>query len=133
MLFPAVGAFGVLSNSAGATVNQLSTLLRSQSAPLVTAIADRGGAPIAYLFDQNRTPAAPEQIADTMKAAIVAIEDRRFFDHQGVDWPGTLRAALTNHMSGEVAQGGSTLTQQYVKNYQVHVVAGNDPVKQTKA
>ncbi|WP_461152998.1 transglycosylase domain-containing protein [Saccharopolyspora tripterygii] len=99
----------------------------------MTTITDKDGRPIAYLFNQDRTPAAPDQIADTMKAAIVAIEDRRFFDHQGVDWAGTARAAVTNQMSGEIAQGGSTLTQQYVKNYLVHVVAADDPVKQAKA
>ncbi|WP_425442068.1 transglycosylase domain-containing protein [Saccharopolyspora flava] len=99
----------------------------------MTTVTDKDGRPIAYLFNQDRTPAAPDQIADTMKAAIVAIEDRRFFDHQGVDWAGTMRAAVTNQMSGEIAQGGSTLTQQYVKNYLVHVVAADDPVKQAKA
>lgn len=133
MLFPAVGAFGVLSNSAGITVNRLSSHLLTQDAPLVTTITDRAGNAIAYLFDQNRTPAAPDQIADTMKAAIVAIEDRRFYDHHGVDWPGTVRAAVSDRVAGDITQGGSTLTQQYVKNYLVHVLAAGDPVKQAKA
>ncbi|GAA4837150.1 transglycosylase domain-containing protein [Saccharopolyspora rosea] len=133
MLFPVAGSLGVVSNRAGDAVNSISAELMTQDPPLVTTITDRYGKPVAYLFDQNRTPAAPDQIADTMKAAIVAIEDRRFFDHQGVDWAGTLRAAVTNQVSGGIAQGGSTLTQQYVKNYLVHVVAANDPVKQAKA
>lgn len=133
LLFPAAGALGALSNSSGATVNKLSAQLIAQDAPLVTTITDRAGTPIAHLFDQNRTPAAPEQIADTMKAAIVAIEDRRFYDHHGVDWSGTFRAALTDRAAGGITQGGSTLTQQYVKNYLVHVLAADDPVKQAKA
>ena len=51
-----------------------------------------------------------------MRHAIVAIEDRRFYEHHGVDYKGIIRAALTNQESGSVTQGGSTLTQQYVKN-----------------
>ncbi|QUH05714.1 penicillin-binding protein [Saccharopolyspora erythraea] len=133
LMFPVAGSLGVVSNRASDAVNNISAELMSQDPPLVTTVTDRAGAPIAYLFDQNRTPAAPDEIADTMKAAIIAIEDRRFYDHRGVDWAGTVRAALTNQMSGEIAQGGSTLTQQYVKNYQVHVVAAGDPVKQAKA
>ncbi|WP_190819385.1 transglycosylase domain-containing protein [Saccharopolyspora pogona] len=133
LLFPITGSLGVVSNRASDAVNSISTDLMTKEPPLVTTITNRDGRPIAYLFDQNRTPAQPDQIADTMKAAIVAIEDRRFFDHHGVDWAGTVRAAVTNQMSGEIAQGGSTLTQQYVKNYLVHVVAAGDPVKQAKA
>ena len=58
-----------------------------------------------------------------MKAAIVAVEDRRFYQHQGVDWQGTLRAVIANSASGDVVQGASTLTQQYVKNYLLYVAA----------
>ena len=58
-----------------------------------------------------------------MKAAIVAVEDRRFYEHQGVDWQGTLRAVIANSASGDVVQGASTLTQQYVKNYFLYVAA----------
>ena len=58
-----------------------------------------------------------------MKAAIVAIEDRRFYQHNGVDWQGTIRALVANSASGDVVQGASTLTQQYVKNYFLYVTA----------
>jgi membrane peptidoglycan carboxypeptidase len=58
-----------------------------------------------------------------MKAAIVAVEDRRFYEHQGVDWQGTMRAVIANSASGDVVQGASTLTQQYVKNYFLYVAA----------
>ena len=58
-----------------------------------------------------------------MKAAIVAIEDRRFYQHNGVDWQGTIRALVANSASGDVVQGASTLTQQYVKNYFLYVDA----------
>ena len=51
-----------------------------------------------------------------VKDAVVAIEDRRFWEHRGVDPEGLVRAALANWREGEVVQGGSTITQQYVKN-----------------
>ena len=55
------------------------------------------------------------QIAEVMKQAMVAIEDARFYEHGGLDVQGTLRALVTNVAAGEVQEGGSTLTQQLVK------------------
>ena len=133
MLFPVAGSLGVVSNRSGDTVSSIASQMLTQPPPAVTTITDRSGKPIAHLYDQNRTPVAPDQISNTMKAAITSIEDRRFFDHEGVDWPGTMRAAASNRASGQISQGGSTLTQQYVKNYQMHVLAAEDPVKQAKA
>lgn len=56
------------------------------------------------------------EIPDAMIHAIVAVEDRRFFQHIGIDGKGIARAAVTNAMSGRLRQGGSTLTQQLAKN-----------------
>src|SRR3979409_2138458 len=92
MAFPLVGGIGVVSNRASDTVDSISADLVTTDPPLLTTITDKDGAPIAYLFDQYRVLAPPDKIANTMKAAIVAIEDQRFYDHQGVDWRGTLRA-----------------------------------------
>ena len=57
-----------------------------------------------------------DQISWTMKHAIVDIEDRRFFQHRGIDVRGMLRAAWTDLVQGKVVEGGSTITQQFVKN-----------------
>ena len=83
------------------------------------------GVPIARFFEpnQNRQAVTSDQISPAMKAAIVAIEDRRFYQHNGVDWQGTIRALVANSASGDVVQGASTLTQQYVKNYFLYVTA----------
>lgn len=54
----------------------------------------------------------PQHLID----AVISIEDRRFFEHRGVDLEGIARAARTNAEVGEIAQGGSTITQQYIKN-----------------
>ncbi|MCC8248166.1 penicillin-binding protein [Saccharothrix luteola] len=133
MLFPVVGSLGMVSNRASDTVDSISADLVTTDPPLISTITDKDGAPIAYLYDQYRVLVEPDMISPTMKAALVSVEDRRFYEHQGVDWRGTIRAGLTNQFSGSVTQGASTLTQQYVKNYLVHVVARNNQVEQQKA
>jgi penicillin-binding protein 1A len=57
-----------------------------------------------------------DQIPDVLIKATLATEDRRFFEHYGIDVLGTMRALLTNVQANEVVQGGSTLTQQLAKN-----------------
>jgi membrane peptidoglycan carboxypeptidase len=126
MLFPAAGGLGLVSNQASDTVDSVSAELVEGELPLVTTMTNADGTPMAWLYDQYRVPVNPDQIAPAMKAAIIAIEDRRFFEHQGVDWKGTTRALVTNQLKNEVVQGGSTLTMQYVKNYLLYVVAHDE-------
>jgi membrane peptidoglycan carboxypeptidase len=121
MLFPMVGALGVVSNRASDTIDSVSADLVATPPPLITRITDSKGKDIARLYDQYRIPVTAEQISPTMKAALISIEDRRFFEHHGVDWKGTIRALISNQTS-EDTQGASTLTQQYVKNYLINVV-----------
>jgi penicillin-binding protein 1A len=64
----------------------------------------------------SRVPVTADQIPDTIKRAVVAAEDHSFYDHGGIDWKSLTRAAWTNLRSGEYDQGGSTITQQLVKN-----------------
>ncbi|HEU5082062.1 MAG TPA: transglycosylase domain-containing protein [Acidimicrobiales bacterium] len=66
-------------------------------------------------FDQN-IPIKPGDIPERMKNAVIAAEDRNFYSHSGVDIQGTLRALFTDLRQGELAQGGSTITQQLAKN-----------------
>ena len=66
--------------------------------------------------DQSRVLVGSNQIAPIMKQAIVAVEDRRFWEHQGVDLRGILRAVWSDISNKGVVQGGSTITQQLVKN-----------------
>jgi penicillin-binding protein 1A len=61
-------------------------------------------------------PIRYRDIPRAVKRAVVAIEDQRFWQHRGVDPEGLIRAAVANWQEGEVVQGGSTITQQYVKN-----------------
>ncbi|WP_236790705.1 transglycosylase domain-containing protein [Amycolatopsis sp. GM8] len=132
MLFPIVGGVGVASNKASETVDSMSAELANVPPPLVTTITDSAGHPIATLYDQYRIPTASSQINDAMKWALVSVEDKRFYDHHGVDWKGTIRAALSNSTGGDT-QGASTLTQQYVKNYLINVIYRGDEAGQRKA
>ncbi len=126
MVFPFVGGLGLASNRAADQVDQTSGDLAKGELPLVTTITDMNGDPIAYLYDQYRIPLESAQISDTMKAAILAIEDKRFYTHQGVDWQGIARAAAKAGVDGGATQGASTLTQQYVKNYMAFVLGADN-------
>ena len=66
--------------------------------------------------DTLRTPVGATGIPQDMRDATVAIEDRRFYKHGGVDFEGIVRAAIKNVSSGSTVQGGSTLTMQLVRN-----------------
>ena len=66
--------------------------------------------------EKNRQPVALDQMSPLLAEATVAIEDRRFYSHDGIDYEGIVRAAVKNLESGEIVQGGSTLTQQLVRN-----------------
>ncbi len=84
---------------------------------LISRIYDINGNEIGVFrqFDTTK-PVAPEDIPEVLKQAVIAGEDRRFYSHSGVDVLGTLRALRTDVNSQGVVQGGSTITQQYVKN-----------------
>jgi len=66
--------------------------------------------------DKNRQPVALSQVSPWMPRATVAIEDKRFYKHGGVDYKGIVRAAVRDLRAGKVVQGGSTITQQLVRN-----------------
>jgi len=80
-------------------------------------ILDAKGNKIAYLFKgKHRLYAAYNEIPGYVVEALVAIEDTRFFEHNGVNPDAIIRAALRNYRAGRKVEGGSTLTQQLVKN-----------------
>ena len=71
---------------------------------------------LARLFEQNRALVGGDEIPSVLKDAVLAAEDSRFYEHPGYDLRSIARAAVRNLEAGEVTQGGSTITQQYVKN-----------------
>jgi penicillin-binding protein 1A len=70
--------------------------------------------------DESRIVVASDDISPLMKQAIVAVEDRRFWEHRGVDYRGILRAVWADVRHKAVVEGGSTITQQFVKNTYTH-------------
>ncbi len=128
-LFPMVGGIGLVSNRASDVVANGSAQLVEGQVPAVSTMVDAKGNTIAWLYSQRRFEVPSDKIADTMKLAIVSIEDKRFAEHNGVDWKGTL-TGLAGYASGDAqTRGGSTLEQQYVKNYQLLVIAQTDAEK----
>lgn len=84
--------------------------------PQRTVLVDTTGAEIAVLYDQNRLPIATlDAIAPALIDAVLAVEDDGFYNHGPIDFLGTVRALGRNATAGHVVQGGSTITQQYVK------------------
>ena len=105
MLFPVVGALGVVSNRASDTDRQH---LRRPGHHRPTVDHDDHGqgrrrrSPTCTTSTGCLTP--PDQISPTMKAALISVEDRRFYEHHGVDWKGTIRAAAdATRSAGRVA------------------------------
>lgn len=74
------------------------------------------GETLARLYRQNRALISLDDLPDNLIDAVLAAEDARFYEHGGFDLRSIARAALVNLEKGEVVQGGSTITQQYVKN-----------------
>lgn len=83
-----------------------------------TKIFDRTGEVLLYEIhgEEKRTVVPLEKIPDTVKQATLAAEDANFYSHGGLDFKGILRAFLVNILSGDIRQGGSTITQQLVKS-----------------
>ena len=96
----------------------------------IIGVEDASGRPVALVrldplnignffpsHGEDRLVLAPEQVPDLLTGALIAVEDANFNRHFGFDPVGIARAAWVNLTSGEIRQGGSTLTQQLVKSY----------------
>ncbi len=82
-----------------------------------SVILDRNGKLIVRLYaEQNRNDVALQRMPATLRQAVIATEDQRYYEHAGVDPMGIARALVSDIALGRKAQGGSTITQQYVKN-----------------
>jgi len=114
--FPAVGLAGLSAKSASDSFEALPTELKAPVLPETSKLVAADGSLITTFFDQNRMPVAFKDIPPVLRQAIIAAEDARFEEHNGVDPQGVIRAFVANQNSGEVTQGASTLTQQYVRN-----------------
>jgi membrane peptidoglycan carboxypeptidase len=112
---PFAGFAGRGSADVAASVQTLPKELVVDPVSVRSRILAADGSLIATLYEQNRVPVPLSAVSPIMRKAIVAIEDSRFYEHGALDLKGTLRAMLRNQTEGEVQQGGSSITQQYVK------------------
>jgi penicillin-binding protein 1A len=90
--------------------------LRTYQAPQVTRILARDGTLLAELFTQRRTVVPVESLPAHVKLAVLAAEDAGFYEHEGLNYWGIARATIVNLRARGTRQGGSTITQQVVKN-----------------
>ncbi|MDF0514511.1 transglycosylase domain-containing protein [Agromyces sp. H3Y2-19a] len=125
---PALAVTGMAANNSITMFENLPSSLEigelAQKSTIYAVKPDGTPSPMAWFYDDNREEVAFEYISPYLKDAAVAGEDPRFYDHGGIDIAGTIRGALST-VSGGGTQGGSSITQQYVKN----VLVSNDMAK----
>jgi len=114
LTLPLVGGLGLAARDSSEGFYSLPGELEIPPLPQRSRILAADGSLIATFYDENRISVALSDVTPVMRQAVIAIEDSRFYDHSGIDLRGTMRAFI-NNQSGDDVQGGSTLTQQYVK------------------
>ncbi|MEQ6897609.1 transglycosylase domain-containing protein [Microbacterium sp. KR10-403] len=118
---PALALAGVGASSAITTFDNLPSKLKITKLQLPTTIYAKDPKTgkekeLTRYYDQNRIPVTWKEIAPVMYDAILSSEDPRFYSEGGIDLTGTARAILSNVQGDSDIQGGSTISQQYVKN-----------------
>ncbi len=115
--FPAVAFTGLSAKAGSDSFENLPHDLQIPPQPQISYLyAKDGKTLIAQLYDEYRKDVPISDVSPVMQHAMVAAEDTRFYQHHGVDLKGVMRALVANGRSGEVSQGSSTLTMQYVRN-----------------
>ncbi len=118
---PAIAISGAAASSAITMFDNLPSVLDIDKLMLPTTIYAKDPKSGEYtvmtqFYDQNRSPVEYNEIAPVMYDSILSSEDPRYYSHGGVDLIGTTRAVLANMQGGGETQGGSSISQQYVKN-----------------
>jgi membrane peptidoglycan carboxypeptidase len=126
---PLTSAFGGLAKVGSETVLELPDELVLPPAPeSSTLYASDGGTVIATFGDQYRVQLEYDQIPESVINALVATEDSNFFEHNGVDPEGVMRALVTNVANGGTSEGASTITMQYVRQVLSYTATTPDEV-----
>lgn len=115
MLVPLTGSAAIAAKAVPSVFNDVPGQIEVVEPAEESQLLDANGGVIARFYDKQRIVVPSANISDIMKKAIVAIEDKRFYEHNGVDATGIARA-LVNNLSDSGTQGASTITQQYVRN-----------------
>jgi membrane peptidoglycan carboxypeptidase len=116
LVLPVFAGAGLAAKTTADQFLELPVGFEAPDLPVRSRMVAADGSHIAWLFRQNRVQVPLERVPEHVRAALLAIEDSRFYEHNGIDAQGVLRAAYENATAGRITQGASTLTQQYVKN-----------------
>lgn len=135
LVIPVAAATSTVTNGGVEAFNDLPTELEPQ--PLAQAsniYAADGTTLLARLYSDNREVVPLDAISENLQHAAIAIEDRRFYTHGGIDPQGMARALVSNLRGGDdTRQGASTLTQQYVKNVLIDIAKREDDLAAVQA
>ncbi len=112
---PFAALAGLGARNVAQSMEELPEDLTTEPLAQRTRVLAADGSLLATWYDQNRVNIPLNRVSLTMRKAIVAIEDYRFYQHGALDLKGTLRAFITNQANSGVVQGGSSITQQMVK------------------
>ena len=116
LALPGVAIANGVTEMSQTAFDDLPTALEQNPLPEKSRILASDGTLLATFYHQDRVVVPLDEIAPIMQQAVIATEDRRFYEHAGVDVMGMVRAAARNAMDDDSQEGASTLTQQYVKN-----------------
>jgi membrane peptidoglycan carboxypeptidase len=115
LLVPSVAVAAAGANTSVDIFDQLPSDLETSPMDEPSTIYSADGELIATFYAENRVPVTLDEVSQHMQDAIISIEDTRYYEHNGVDLQGIMRAAASN-LAGGSLQGASTLTMQYVNN-----------------
>ncbi len=133
LALPTVAAANSATNLAAQTFEDLPSELVQQPLSEKSTMLASDGTVLAEFWLENRVVVRLDQISVPMQNAVIATEDKRFWEHGAVDPAGMLRAAANNLLSSGGTEGASTLTQQYVKNVLIEKAVREDDLAEVEA
>jgi membrane peptidoglycan carboxypeptidase len=133
MVLPVAAATGLLTRGAIDSFESLPSQLDAPDLPERSVILAADGSVMATIYYQNRVEVPLAAVSPIMRQAIVAVEDARFLEHPGIDLRGTMRAIVANSTQSGSTQGGSTITQQYVKNLLIASATNEEELEAARA
>ena len=133
MVLPVAAATGLLTRGAIDSFESLPSQLDAPDLPERSVILAADGSVMATIYYQNRVEVPLGAVSPVMRQAIVAVEDARFLEHPGIDLRGTMRAIVANSTQSGSTQGGSTITQQYVKNLLIASATNEEELEAARA
>ncbi|MDR0848107.1 MAG: transglycosylase domain-containing protein [Propionibacteriaceae bacterium] len=128
LAIPVAAMAGVAGTAVSSSLSELPMYLATPPQAQKTRLQMSDGSLLAEFYDENRLIVSLDEISPYMQKAQLAIEDHRFYEHGALDLKGFLQAVITNLPGGSEGRGGSTLTQQYVKQVRVEEAQSRNDV-----